>query len=103
MEKRNVKANTNWQVKSCVAPREEHLFYRAVRTKVGRRFTPLAASSKITSSNNVKFFFLATCEYFTDHPVMQFVSVEFNVLDGVIQETAVNLIGPEQVEFVLEF
>lgn len=103
MEQRTIQAKKNWQVKSTISPREEHLFYRAVRTKIGAKYRPLACSSKIQAPNLVTFFVLAMCEYITDPVVMQYVTVQYDVLDGVIQEPAIKIVGPEDVEFKLSF
>jgi hypothetical protein len=43
------------------------------------------------------------CEYITDPIVMQYVTVQYDVLDGIIQEPVIKIIGPEEVEFKLSF
>lgn len=103
MEQRNIQAKKNWQVKSTISDREEHLFYRAVRTIVGAKYTPLACSSKIQAENRVTFYVLATCEYVTDPAVMQYVTVQYDVVDGLLQTPEVKVVGPEAVEFKLTF
>ena len=103
MEQRSIQVRKNWRVKATISNREEHLFYRAVRTLVGQKYTPLACSSKINSKNSVTFFVMAYCEYITDPAVMQYVSVQYDVVDGVLQAPAINVIGPEAVEFKLAF
>ena len=103
MEQRTIQVKKNWQVKSTISDREEHLFYRAVRTRIGAKYTPLCCSSKILAENRVTFFVLATCEYITENPVMQYVTVQYDVLDGHLQEPHIKVIGPEEVEFKLAF
>lgn len=106
MEKRNVEVSKNWQVKSTISNREEHLFYRAIRTRIGIIFTPLACASKINAPNSVTFYYLAMSEYVTVEPrKRQYVTVQFDVVDGIIQTEKIieGLIGPEQVEFTLNF
>jgi len=103
MEHREISVKKNWQVKACISDREEHLFYRAVRTKVGAKYTPLCCSSKILANNRVSFFILAVCEYITDPVVMQYVTVQYDVLDGTLQEPTIKVVGPEEVDFKLHF
>ncbi len=103
MDQRSVQVKKNWQVKATISNREEHLFYRAVRTFVGQKYTPIACASKINAKNSVTFFVLAYCEYITDPVVMQYVTVQYDVVDGALQAPAINVIGPEAVEFKLAF
>lgn len=103
MSQKEIKVMKNWQVKSYVTDREEHLFYRAVRTIVGARYTPIACSSKINSEKSVTFYVLACCDYVTDPVVTQYVSVQYDVVEGILQEPSVKVIGPEDVEFKLSF
>lgn len=102
MEQRTIKVKKNWQVKDFISEREEHLFYRSIRTIVGAKYTPMACSSKINSENSVTFYVIATCEYITEPRVMQFVSVQYDVVDGLLQTPEIKVIGPEAVEFKLE-
>lgn len=102
MEKRTISVNKNWCVKSTITEREEHLFYRAIRTHVGTIYTPMACSSKINAKNSVTFYVVATCSYVTIPKVTQYVTVQFDVVDGKIQEPSVSIIGPEKVEFCLD-
>ena len=103
MEQRSIQVKKNWRVKATISNREEHLFYRAVRTFVGRKYTPIACASKINSKNSVTFFVMAYCEYITDPAVMQYVSVQYDVVDGVLQTPSFTVVGPEAVEFKLTF
>ncbi len=103
MEQRTVQVRKNWRGKATISNREEHLFYRAVRTLVGQKYTPIACASKINSKNSVTFFVLAYCEYITDPVVMQYATVQYDVVDGALQTPSIKVIGPEAVEFKLTF
>lgn len=103
MEKRSLKVAKHWMVKGTITAREEHLFYRAVRTKVGAKYTPIASSSKINSEDSVTFFVVATCEYITEPTVTQYVTVQYDVVKGLLQEAKITVVGPEAVEFELSF
>ena len=103
METRVVKLHPNWRVRTTVEPREENLFYDTVGTFVGAMYTPLCCSSRIVSSEEVEFFFIALCELVTFPPVRQYVSVSFKVVHGTAETPVIETIGPEKANFELEF
>ena len=63
----------------------------------------MCCSSKINSDKSVIFYVLAICEYINDPVVTQYVSVQYDVLDGSIQKPTISVIGPEAIEFKLTF
>lgn len=103
MSQKDIQVKKNWQVKSDISEREEHLFYRAMRTHAGAKYTPMACSSKVNSVNSVSFNVLATCEYVTDPVVKQYVNIQYEVKDGIVQKPEVSVIGPEKVDFKLQY
>ena len=103
MDRRTVKVHDNWRVRPDVAPREENLFYDVLGTFVGAMYTPISCASKITGSDEVEFFYIAICEYVTMPPIKQYVSVSFKVVHGKPEHPSIATIGPEKVNFELEF